>query len=537
MKVQTIVQRVKQFDIFDRMMIVLCLFHGIANTIWINLNTAPLPWDQAGHTVVALKFYEYINGTSQESIAQISQQYAPFVHFTTALVMSLVGPNPLVGSYVTTAFFIACLVFLYLYIVELTHDKTLAFMSSLLFSLLPPVYAASRWLLLDIPLTALFLSSLFFLEKSNGLTHKKYSILFTVFLSATLLAKEQAIVYFIIPLMFKAKQLLRANKKTLLAFGAAVLLVVSPWYLVNASAISQFVQFFYTGEPGDPQQVLSAESIFYYLYILINFSFTLFGFLFLLFALYWTRYVKLTARLLLTVLFTYVVFTFVHNKDSRYILPILPFLAVIVAYPFATFIKQRLFFPAFLFPLLISYYLLYFFMLSFGFPLDPTVVNYQRAIKVPVVGWIDYVNLGKDTSFYLAPRYNQEAWPNDTIVEDVYASLEQRRPHVLVVVDKRHLNTGNLQLAANLAGYGHIHFESPYSTDRFEDYPALERYVAYFSMALVVDQSFGPADAIRHAEALTQLKEYMQSRSDVSQPLREYQLPDGDTVTLYNITM
>lgn len=529
-------------------LVVLCLFHLITNIVWINLNTAPLPWDQAGHTVTAFKFYKHIVGVTNESFLSLSDRYPPLVYIIVGLAMSIFGQNSIIGSFMTTVFFVIAIVMLYLYIIERYHNKLLALTAAFLFSLLPPIYSNSRWLLLDIPLLAFLLATFYFLEKANFFTQRKYVIYSGIFTGLSLLIKQQAVVYLGLYLLFLfvskfkltfIKENIKKFKTNILLYIGIVLLLITPWYLANIQEIVQFATFFSKGESSDPRGLFTKENLLYYWQILINFQLTWFGFVVFAIAVVISL---LRKKMLLNIFFIISIllaFTFIQNKDLRYTLPVLPFAILVIVYPLFTQVKKNITIKIYktLFLILTIYYAVYFFSLSFGLPFDPEKVDYQRAVNLPIVGWVDYINLGANTSKYLAPKYNPNKYPQTAIINDIYNHLKQGRPNILVLVDKEYMNPANLQVTAYGMKYGFLRFESPYGIASFERYDELEKYISYFDMVLIAKNSFGQEDVMRHKIALEQLREYIQKNSSKLDLINTYSLPERDSIILYKLNI
>lgn len=513
----------------------LLVFHLLANLIWILLDKSPLAWDQAGHTLISLNFLDFFHGQSQVGFFQISDYYPPFVHIIVALIMILTGPLLLIGPIVVTAFFLLAISFLYLYTKELFNDEKIAIFAACFFSFLPVVYGQSRIFLLEIPLIALILGSLYFLEKSKKFSTLRSSLFAIILLSFALLTKWVAVVYLFIPVVTSLK--LSRFKNLILSFGA-VALISLPWYLVNFTNILNRAKVSLSAETADPQVLFSLPNFIYYLQLLTNFHLTWLGMILLLLAIPVLIYSKKEKGILITaiIMFIYFIFTLIPNKDPRYILPILPFASIAVAYLLVKIIDKNQYLGILITLLVGFYYLMYFFCLSFGVPLNPKEIDYQRAIKLPVIGWVDYINLGKNTSGYLASKFETISWPSKQIIADLGSKNPDTFTKVLVLVDKSEINAKNLELYQKEQKNSFIKFWAPYDLSPFAEVSKMEAYLAYFDYVLIPDKSFGPEGALRHLPVLKQLKEYLTNSSlDRVGTIKQYNLPDGDSLFVYEI--
>lgn len=512
----------------------LLVFHLLANLTWILLDKSFLAWDQAGHTLISFNFLDFFKGLSRINFFQISDYYPPLVHIIVALVMLLTGPLLLIGPLVVTGFFLMAIIFLYLYTKEVFNDEKIAVFSAYFFSFLPLVYGASRTFLLEVPLIALILGSLYFLEKSKKFSDLQNSIFAALLLSFALLTKWVAIVYLLVPIIFS----LKLRLKNLILSFTAVVLIALPWYLVNFTNILNRAKVSLTAETADPQVLFSLQNFIYYLQVLTNFHLTWLGMVLLIFAIPTLYFFKKEKGILITAVLVliYSFFTIIPNKDPRYILPMLPFASIAIAYFLVKIIERKRFLGILITTVVGFYYLSYFFSLSFGVPFNPNKIDLQQAVKLPVIGWVDYINLGKKTSGYLAPTYGTEVWPQKIIIADLGSEDKNNFTKVLVLLDKSEINAKNLEVYQRLQSDTNIKFWAPYDLDEFQDIAKMEAYLAYFNFVLVPDKSFGPEGALRHLPVLKQIKKYLvDSSSERVSVIKKYTLPDGDSIGVYEI--
>lgn len=516
-----------------KLLIFLIIFHLLANLVWISLDKSPLSWDQAGHTLTSLQFLDFFKAQSGTVFLKISNYYPPLVYIIVALGMFFLGPSLSLGPMVVTGLFLLAIVFLYLYTKELLSDEKIALTAAALFSFLPPLYSHSRTFLLDIPLLAMILGSLYFLEKSNRVGNYKNSVLSAAFFGAALLTKWVAVIYLFIPVLLKLKKQL-----IVLIIFATFILISLPWYIINFTNLTSRARVSLTAEISDPQALLSLQNSTYYLSVLANFYLTWLGLILLFAAIPVFIYFKKEKGILITTvgIFIYLIFTFIPNKDPRYILPILPFVSIAVAFLLVKIIRLNKLWGVGLSIITGSYFLLYFFSLSFGWPFDPEKIDYQRAFKLPVIGWVDYINLGKKTSRYLAPKFETISWPHQQIIADLSSKNPEILTKILILVDKGELNARNLELYQKEQKNSSIKFWAPYDLNQFSNVSKMEAYLAYFDYVLIADKSFGPEDVLRHLPVLKQLKEHLINLSPEKVGLlTAYDLPDGDRVSLYEI--
>ncbi|MBI2597551.1 glycosyltransferase family 39 protein [Candidatus Daviesbacteria bacterium] len=560
--------RVLKVNIYTFLLVLLCSFHLIGNIYWLILDKSPFPWDQAGHTIIAFKFTDFLNGSDRsQDFLSISDYYPPFVHLLVALFMLVFGKNILIGPLMVTGFFILGLVFLYLYAYQLFKNRLTAFLSATIFSFLPNIYALSREFLLEIPLVTMVLSSLFFLEKSDNFHNKKNTILFSYLLALALSIKWTALVFIFIPVIFKLKKMLPLIEWKNLSLSLIIVLLINlPWYMNNLPIILYAAKITATPEVSDPQTIISYESFKYYLFMMTNFQMTWLGMLVFIISLIYFILKKRhqSLFLLLTFLFIYLVFTLIGNKDLRYIIFLAPVATMIMAF-FLTDLsnkqslilrnkqslilrnkqslilrnKQSLILrnktsALTLTAVLFLYYLFYFFSLSFGILISPAKIDFRRSIQIPLFGWVDLINLGKYTSSFLAPAYDQTVWPNSIIAEELNRHNLKKSIKVLVISEKPYLNQVNLELARKQLNFKKVQFYAPYNIAPFTSNQLLEKYLLGFDIILLADKDLGPEGGIRPIIALKQMSKFLkENQSQKIIKINTYPLPDLDQLIVY----
>ena len=518
---------------YKNLLIFLCLFHIFGNIIWLNLNKSPFTWDEAGHAIISFKFTDFFNGSNRnQDFLSISDYYPPFVHLLVSFLMLVFGKNILIGPIIITGFFILAIVFLYLYSYELFHDKMAAFFAGSIFSLLPNIYALSRQYLLEIPLVAITLGALYFLEKNFKI--------FIIFLSLALMTKWTAIIFLFFPIIYKLRW-----KKSLLALSIAVL-VNFPWYFHNLSTILHASQTTATPEVANPQSVFSYDSFKYYLFAATNFQLTLLGMVFFVISVVYfiLKKRKQSFFILGTLFFIYISFTLIGNKNIRYIIFLAPIACMLIGYFLSNFRKNLIYLsPSYEIKresitvatwLIFNYFIFYYFTLSFGMPLNSYAIHLRRSVNIPFFGWIDIINLGRDSSRYLAPTYDPTFWPNGVIVKELSYHNGQKNIKILVVCEKPHLNQVNLELERRGLNLKKIQFLAPYDIPPFSSDEELEKYLTGFDVILLADYDLGPEGGIRAIPARLQISNFLKSeKSNQFRLINTYPLPDEDKLDVY----
>lgn len=446
--------REKRKDFYFILILILISFHLIANINWINLNNVPPTWDASLHTILSLRFLEYLKINifhfNFVDFLKISYYYPPFVHLIGSILGFLSNGNYKVIGLTGTFFFAISIYFLYLYTKELFKNKLIAFFSSFFFSFYITIYQQSRDHMLDIPLIALILGGLYFLEKSEGFLKRRESIIFFLFFSFAFLTKWYSPLFFFIPAINLFINKLKQDKFKILLKNIIIgcfifIILTAPWYLVNWQRFIEISKVTATAELADPQNLLSLENLFFNLKLIIMFQTTFIGFIFFSFS-FFLLIKKIRYRpvwLILSILFiNYIIFTIIPNKNIRYTMPLMPFIAMIMAcgIQYCFFYKKKL-------PLILtSYFLVFFyvfsyFILSFGLPIYP---SFTYSLNLPLLGMTDILYLNNHPVKVI---FDKNYWPNKKILTDILNSLNfvnKERIVLLNLIDRGYLNNYNL---------------------------------------------------------------------------------------------
>lgn len=522
----------------EYVLIFLCIFHFFANLVWILLNIAPQPWDQAGHTILTYKFTDYFLGLDPSlEFFKISFYYPPLIYNITAFLMMIFGKSEILGPLVVTGFFLTSIVFLYLYTYELFRSKAVSLTSAAILSFTPYIFGLSRYYLLEIPLLAFILASLYFLEKTNNFNGKKYTYIFAISFGLSLMVKWTAIVFLSVPLIIKIFQNLEFLKTKLFLKSLFLILLINFfWYFTNFADIQSFSKITMTPESSDPQNLFSFQNYSYYLYLLTNYQLTFFGMGLFLISLMTLISSKIRLSLVLNFVFIYLVFTFIGNKDWRYPILLTPIAVIIISkFLISGLQKTKLFIP--ILAVTALYFLIYYGSLSFGFPIDPFKNGFRRTISIPYFGEIHYINFAPDTSFFLAPKYNPVNWPNDKIADELSYHNLVVNLKILLICEKPFMNQPNMEVSRRKLGKDKIEFDAPYRLSLFKNAEEVKEYLSDFGVILLAQKDMGFKDSVRHYPVMEQLKKYIQNGSDKTLiKINSYPLPDGDILIVYKNT-
>nr|MBI5455392.1 glycosyltransferase family 39 protein [Candidatus Levybacteria bacterium] len=525
---------VAKIDISISLLILLTSYHLISNLLWIFTSTAPIPWDQAGHTSLALQFVNYFQSLGFLRIINyfsISTYYPPLIHTIAAFAIILFGHPIQTSETVITLFFIASIVLLYIYTLDLFARKDIALISAAVYSFLPIVTEHSRWFLLDIPLLTLILCGLIFLNRSNNFTNSKYSQLFFIALGFSILTKWTGFVYLVFPFLLTFYKWYKSSneqketlKENLTKYLLILFFIIFPWLALNFSSFITQALPNLVGESSDPANLFTFENFIFYIYIFINFQMNLYmASIFIIGSLYFFLRYKSKHKILFagTILAIYLEFSLISNKDLRYTLPIIPFASIIIGVFLSSLIQKFRLFGSLTVLTVFSLLILYNIILSFR----PQALHYQKAIKIPIVGYIDYLNLNDN----LIHASNRTIWPQKEILSTINAGDEV---WLLCLVDQERINGSSFLLTRDILKLNNIQINSP-PPQIFASYEEIKLYLARYNY-IVVPQSQVGVPATRNIGVYLQLKAAVEVYNSGFKKIKTYNLPNGDLLYLYS---
>lgn len=530
----------KKYNIYTITIVWLVIAHILANLLWIGINQVPPTWDAALHTIITNKMYTYLtSGIANFRFSEfitISDYYPPVVHTLSLLLAAIGKGNYKIISLSGTIFFSLLLIFQYLYVEKLFKNKFLSFFSALFLSFNITLYQQSKDHMLDIPLAALIMGTLYFFEKSKLLSRKSPTLLFFIFLGLAFLTKWYALAYLIIPLLFNIvpffKQINAKKLPTIILGSLLVIILCAPWYIFNWETLVSIASETSTGELADPQVLFSKENIIFYLKLIIMFQTTFVGFMvFLASSIAALKNIKKKhiAMLLVTIVFNYIFFSFVSNKNIRYIIPLMPFVSIISAYGFSLIYKMNNSLGK-IFATIFSVYLIFtYLVLSFGFPMLP---KYKRAMNLPILGWTDYIYLDTYPVRMLFDRRRTYAVKIAEDIANTKPTYEKTK--IFNLVDRDFLNSYTLDPMFYLGSGINLENTELVWLGHLRNY-FTEAEMAHFmdiegvNYIVVPEKQIGVIESIREFEHIQRFQQYILSgQLEGYTEISQYSLPGDD---------
>ena len=343
--------------------LIIFLFQAIQLVSWINKDSSNPAWDQSWHAMVSankyMQLFEKTNLTTKqvEEIYPIfrfaNNYYPPFYHISTVPFYIVFGNN-YDSALLTNLFFLFILIVSSFFIGKKLYNVKAGLIISFIISTIPIHSLLMRDYLIDFSLSAMVALGFVLLLYTENFENIKYSILFGLAFGLGVLTKWSYPIYIFIPFCYSLYVFFRKNfyeKKNYTKVKNIVyplilaIIIALRWYTFSRIKILIPTILMYSKigpVEGDPS-FLSISGLTYYFNIIINdYSF----FYFIIFVISIIILIKnfkeskTKTMLLLQIIFIYVFFTLLSNKDARYILPIYIFLALFVG-EFITNLNRR----------------------------------------------------------------------------------------------------------------------------------------------------------------------------------------------------
>jgi len=343
---------VRKFDILF-IILFLSFFLGCLSLF----GSAPIA-DEGTHNLLGLFFYDFMNVWIKNpffSIKKIydyfinylvyypklSLYYPPLPHILLSFMYRIFGLSFFTGSLTILFFSLGTLFLIFFFAKKHLKNSEISLFSSLFYVLTPIVIFLSTKTLTDIPILFFFLVTLYSYVNALSSNKMKWFIISSILLSLGFLIKWNIILLVPIILIYSILEYKKSLKK-LISSIIITLILLSPYlYLAFKFDIPSLVIKTSTTEAGylekDPQWT-SLEGWFYYpkQFSITYLSYPLFIFSLITLIIYCKKKNKHWKLFLIWFVIGYLFYTWLPNKDPRYIITIFPSLI----FPFASFISS-----------------------------------------------------------------------------------------------------------------------------------------------------------------------------------------------------
>lgn len=425
----------------------LILFHLFFNATFINLNKAPLPWDQANHTRLSVLIERCLQEKtiSKTNCLSISDYYPIFTHTFGALFFTIFGENIMAGQFLGSFFLVFNLIFAFLYLRKLFNNERNAFFAVLIYSFFPVIFNSSRYIWLEIPLLMNLFASMYFLLKSKGMKIPGFTILAFVFAGFATMTKWYAPVYLLVPFVFELingyKNTHRKGLVMNFVIGTALfLLIIAPWYGTNFQNIVDRTIHFSIADPSQPGSIFSIESITWYLQSAVKHQMgpILFAIGVICAGIFFFTYENKKIKWFLVAQFVviYVIFSAIGNKDLRFTFLFIAYFSYFISHSIGLLSKEMQVLAK---VILIGWMLFFFTVFTFGFPIKQSYAYFK---ELPGFGYVNIINF----TDYPVEKPNTNTYPMDEMVQTINSLGNEKQIRVLALFDYPRLNGTNLNL-------------------------------------------------------------------------------------------
>ncbi len=499
--------------------------HIIVNIVWLSLDLTPPSWDPSVHLQNSVVLYRGIFDP-QFSFSRwitLSSYYPPLLYIATFPFYMFRGISE-DHAVLVNLLFLTILILSTYKLGRRLFDSRTGLLASAIVSFYPIVFGLSRQYYIDFALTCLIPASLACLD--SAFRRNKHILLCGLLLGMGMLVKWTFILFFIGPFILEILGRIRSSPGRVIMTSLTVLaigvLIASIWYLPNAENLIRsagVTGFDLPSAKGRPE-LLSPESLRYYLTVVINQYMFLPSFF--LFLLGWTSAcVRRPSRLLLSafwLIVPYAAFTLIHEKEVRYLMPVLPILACFSASFITSFRKGGIRKP--LSNALMVFMLAQFLFISFGIGPFPAL----HQIYSPWGAWV--------------------VWSNETLSTGACSDADWKIPSILEDARKHGASSSDqIAFLPNLPLYNQniLHFYRVLQNNPV----GIRGYIfPYFDLddpSEVLDQSFiliktgyqGSPETLTHTYRIMSFLALNQELvAEMFNSIARYDLPDGSKAEL-----
>jgi 4-amino-4-deoxy-L-arabinose transferase-like glycosyltransferase len=323
----------------------LVLFFVVNNGLWLLNDATPPSYDRSVHTISALKYLRLMEEPTRLSLRKlltVTQYWPPLFHFCSVPFTFVLGFS--VQSVAATNFLFLVIAVCSIYgIGRRLFDHGVGVGAAVLTMFYPIVFALSRDVLVDFALTGTVVLSLYLVLASRGGLDARRGVALGAALGCAMLAKWTAVAFVAVPAVLwfglNVRQPGRTVKSVLtsLALVAAVFAVVAlPWYLTSLQQFAAGARVALGSDPareGDPARFWPSVRWYWAatwdaLIMRPELPMTALG---LALCALMVRAWKPVAFLLAWILPACLLFLLLPNKDARFVVPLLPAVALLTA--------------------------------------------------------------------------------------------------------------------------------------------------------------------------------------------------------------
>lgn len=387
----------------------LTFFIIISNIIWLQKDTTPQRWDESIHLNAALNFTQTLKTNPLKVLITFVTQesfYPPLVPFLGAF-FGLINPEQDNFTYIMILFHIILIIFTFMFTKKFLDINSAVCASTIIISF-PLIYTEGHYFMFDLPLTSFIIMALYFLFKTDLFSDRKYSFIFFIICGVGMLIKWTLILYIITPFLFyifqNKNRFSKEQKFNILSGLIIFMIILLPWYFYNITTIftSLLGYSFKRGAIENLPKILSIESFIFYLKGLPKLI-TLPFFILFLISIYFIIKNKKRIDLFYYILIPLIIFTFLHNKKDRYIMPLLPYIAISISY--LIFILKNKIYKQILLIALIVFSITNYVLATYNVPINWKYTHRPQNKNWYIKEFLNKIEKDKDVTLAIVPDY------------------------------------------------------------------------------------------------------------------------------------
>lgn len=320
----------------------------VTTTFWIFKNNLPPSWDEANYlgaseilrqTLADRGVFSFFANTTT-----ILGTKAPLITILPVPLYLLFGSTPHVALLINIIFCLIFFVFFYKLVLQL-FDEKVAIISCLIVSTLPIFYGLVRYYYVEFGLMVFVVIWIYLATKTENLTNKKYLFFVGLISGLGVLMKFHFFIFIAGPALavvyesWKNLKMKIFNIRNILIFTIPAMVIALPWYIHNILTVlwkakratnPELLGKLYYGSP------LSFKNLYLSALDFINFALSGYWFIVLLILLvlfiYQKKKFNINFLLFCWFFIPFAIFYLGPNKDYRLMLPLLPPVAILIAW-------------------------------------------------------------------------------------------------------------------------------------------------------------------------------------------------------------
>ncbi|HLF70836.1 MAG TPA: glycosyltransferase family 39 protein [Dehalococcoidia bacterium] len=312
-----------------------------ANVAWRLEETRPPDWDMGRHLGDSIAYLRRLQHLDLKGFLTDYHYYPPFISYVVDPFYLVFGTEMWVAV-LANALWVALLAWSTYGIGRVIWSPMIGLLATVFLLATPMFVGQFKRYMLDAPLSAIVALAIYLLILNQEFSNRRLSIVLGVVMGCGMLAKWTFPMVLGLPLAYalgrglwlawRSGEVERAKNAAISLAITAV--IAGPWYLTNAQKIYNNITVTSSGRVDPPVWSMASNVRYFWLMVdhqLYVVPFVLFlvgvGFLF-----FKREALGRQKYLLLLILGTYVLFTFVQNKNDRYTMPMLVGVAMIAVY-------------------------------------------------------------------------------------------------------------------------------------------------------------------------------------------------------------